>query len=250
MSRWFPKHVVVAPVDEPGSAWPAESAFESFERALDEHALTAGTRITVVVGGDAMRLRIIPWRNELANDAERRAFAAHCFQDAYGDAARDWSVRLDAPRYGRATLAAAIDALLPDRLEAAARARRLRVVGIRPALMQAFNYRRREIGRDLCWFVWMERHWTTAFLVSPQAPLHVKRLPAPHADLSTVLAREWFGLGMDGPPCPAYVDRSPAASSHGPVSEQADARAQTSWPLVYLPLDGRTATPPPSVATS
>lgn len=235
MSRWFPDSVVLRLGDAPRSlvtsaAAPASGSGESplaaggpggvqklesmlsvFERELDERALKRGTRLTCVVAGDAVRYRIVPWNDELASPAQRQVFAEHCFNEAYGDAARDWTVRHHTAGYAAAALGCALDTALLDRLHALAQARRLRLVQVQPSLMHAYNRAHRHFDSGLFWFVCIDVHWTTLLLMSPTQPLQVKVLPTPGIDLARALDREWFALGMEVPRCPVHVCRSGAA---------------------------------------
>ena len=231
MSRWFPDGLLLRLGDDTRPA-TLESMLASFETELDRRAARPGTRLTCLVGGGAVRYRVVPWREALSSPSERQAFAAHCFQEAYGDGARGWNVRQHTTRYGRATLASAIDGALLDRLEALALARRLRLVSVQPSLMHAFNVRRHGIGRGLFWFVWIEAHWITALLVTALEPLHVKQLPSSHADAASLLAREWFALGMEATPCPAYMARAALATPAAP--SQVDPATRLQWPLIEL----------------
>lgn len=183
----------------------------AFEHELDARALKPGTRVTCVVAGDGVRYRIVPWSDELAGTAQRQVLAEHCFNEAYGDAARAWSVRLHTRRHGAAALACALDTLLLDRLAALVRARRLELVSVQPSLMHAWNRRSWRIAAGPFWFVCIEANATTLLLMSPTEPLHVKLLPASGIGLGPTLDREWFALGRDGPRCQVHVVRSDAA---------------------------------------
>ncbi|MES2099749.1 MAG: hypothetical protein V4569_08025 [Pseudomonadota bacterium] len=220
MSRWFPERVVLRVGDRPpagvGTATPAaprlESMLAAFERELDARALKPGTRLTCVVAGDGVRYRIVPWSDELAGQAQRQALVEQCFHEAYGDAARAWTVRLHTRRHGAAALACALDTLLLDRLAALARTRRLELVSVQPSLMHAWNQVPRRTAPGLFWFVCIEAHATTLLLMSPTEPLHVKLLPASGIELARTLDREWFALGQEGPHCPLHVVRSEASA--------------------------------------
>lgn len=232
MSRWWPERLVAAPADVADAARSVASVLASFEIELDTLQPRRGARLDCIVGGEAVRLRVVPWNNALTSTADRRVLASQCFVEACGDEAANWVVREGATRYGEATLAAAIDPELVAGLGAMARARGLRLASIQPSLMHAFNARRNAIGTGLTWFVWVERHVTTALLSSPRAPRIVKRYAVPHAALATLLAREWFSLGIEEPPCPAFVDRSPNAVWQPPAAAPA---ADSAFAIVELP---------------
>lgn len=221
MSRWWAESVVVAPDDVAGAARSTQVVLASFEAEIAGLRIPAGTRIVAVVAGEAVRLRLVPWSDALTSPHERHVLSSQSFVEAYGEAARGWVVCERAVNFNRATVAAALDGALLEGLEALASKNRLHLVSVQPAFTRAFDARRRRLQADPAWFVWMERHVTTALLVSARAPVHLRRYAAPHADLATLLAREWFTLGRDDAPCPAYVDRAGNALAAEPMTQPA-----------------------------
>ncbi len=220
MSRWFPDHLELRFGDAPSSAAsgaPAlagqvvagklDAALIAFERELDALDLPRGTRLTCVLAGEGVRYRVVPWRDDLASPAQRQLLATQCFAEAYGDAARSWTVRQNAGSHGAATLACAVDSTLLDRIDAMTQARGLRLVSVQPSLMHAFNRVRGRIEAELFWFVCIEGPWTTLLLTTGDEPLHVKVLPTASGELSRLLDREWFALGIEAARCPVVVSR-------------------------------------------
>ena len=199
-------------------------------------ALPPGTRLTCVVAGEGVRHQIVPWRDELSRPAQRQLLAEQCFREAYGEVARDWTVRQHATRYGAATLACAIDTALLDRLDAQSRARRLTLASVQPSLMHAYNLARHRMSPGLHWFVTFDAVSTTLLLQSPTEPLLVKRIPSSALDLAHTLDREWFALGIEVPHCAVYSVRSEAVPL---PSRRSDA---SSWPVVDLTPPGSTST--------
>jgi len=231
VSRWFPEHTVLW-------LWPHKTdvALAAFERELDQRALRRGTRLSCVVAGEGVRYRVVPWNDELASPLQRQVLAMNCFTEAYGDAARGWTLRQQPARHGAATLACALDAALLDRLAALAQARQLKLVSVQPALMHAYNLGRERIDAGLHWFVCIDGPWITLLLMSQGQPLLVKSLSSSNADLGRVLDREWFVLGVETPRCPVYVTRRAlaAGAEHKPFG--------TGWHFVDLPpLPGEAA---------
>ena len=225
MSRWFP---------EPTLLWlrphKAQLSLDSFETELDRLALRRGARLTCVVAGEGVRYRIVPWSDELVSPQQRQVFVRHCFTEAFGEAAHDWTVRAHPARYGAATLACAIDTAVLDRLDALAQARHLSLVSVQPSLTHAHNQLRGRMEASLFWFVWIDGPWTTLLLVSQREPLHVKRVPTGSGELAQLLDREWFLIGTDEPRCPVYVAR--AASADAVTVRTGDAGG---WQLLALP---------------
>jgi hypothetical protein len=222
VSRWFPDRLLLRLVPQAG-----ETPVEAFERQLEALAPSRSTRITCALGGDVVRWRVVPWNDALAKPSQRQALAESCFADAYGEIAKGWDVRLQHGSFGRATLACAVDAGLPDRLDAAARERGLRLVSVQPSLMLAHNGVRKHLVEELFWFVWCEGPWRTLLLMSGREPLQLKQVPASGEALSRCLDREWFALGMEVERCPVYVAQP---------GEQAQPAAEPpgAWSIVHL----------------
>ncbi|OYU00176.1 MAG: hypothetical protein CFE40_02365 [Burkholderiales bacterium PBB1] len=228
MSRWFPEQLakrIPAPLR---ALWPGARATavelrltdtrpEALEQQLDALALAPNTRLTCIVAGEGVRYRIVPWRDELSQPAQRQLLAEQCFSDGGTDidtgahAPRHWTVRQHTARHGAATLAAAIDTSVLDHLTAQARARHCTLSSVQPALMHAYNLARHHIAPGLHGVVVIDAASTTLLLQSPHEPLLVKRTPAPPGDLAAMLEREWFALGLEVERCPVYVVRSDVA---------------------------------------
>jgi hypothetical protein len=206
---------------------------------LDALAPSPNTRLTCIVAGEGVRYRIVPWRDELSRPPQRQLLAEQCFSEAYGEAARGWTVRNHATRYGSATLACAIDTALLDQLAAQSLARRLTLASVQPALMHAYNQARHSMSPGLHWFVLVDAVSTTLLLLSPTEPLLVKRIPSIALDLADTLDREWFALGMEPPRCAVYLVRSGGGAPMPMASRSANA---PSWSFVDLTPSGQIAT--------
>ena len=217
MSRWWPERALVrvgaaaggrAAVGTAPAAARLEALVEGFERDLDARELPARSRLTVVLGGEAVRYRIVSGEAG-AGAAERDATAVQAFAgDHHEDAAR-WRVRVHPARTDKPTLACATDAGLLDRLEAVARSRRLTLASLQPALMQAYNANRRQLP-PAAWFAWLEGAWITLLLTTPDGPQYVRHAIDDRADLSRLAARASFTLGLDGDMPPLHIDCLPS----------------------------------------
>lgn len=245
MSRWFPERPVL---------WvrphKSEPVLASFEQELSQRALPRGTRLTCVVAGEGVRYRVVPWSDEFASPAQRQVFSAHCFTEAYGAAARGWTVRQDSVRHGVATLACALDTSLLDSLAATAQVHELKLVSVQPALTHVYNQVRRRLESGLYWFVWVDGPWVTLLLMSAGEPLLVKSLASSGVGLAGLLEREWFMLGMEAPRCPVYVARSAGGAPDPARAQAGNVPSDKSWRFVELApwLDG-IAPPVAPVAT-
>ena len=253
MSRWFP--------DRLRALWPGgrstavelrltDARPQAIEQQLDALALAPHTRLICIVGGECVRYRIVPWRDELSRPAQRQLLAEQCFSDmgsdTVTDAARPLTVRQHTTRHGAATLAAAIDTSLLDHLAAQALARRCTLLSVQPALMQAYNLARHRIEAGLHGFVAIDATSTTLLLKTPHEPLLVKRMPGPPGDLTRTLEREWFALGLEVERCPVYVVRSNVMLA--PLARD----GASAWAIVDLTPSGpgEPASAPASLATA
>lgn len=178
---------------------------EAIARQLNALALPARTRLRCILAGDGVRYGIVPWRDALSRPVQRQLLAEQCFIDTHGEVARGWTVCQHAARWGVATLACAIDTALLERIDAAAQARRCTVASVQPSLTAAYNQARHGIAPGLHWFVEVDARWTTLLLMDGAEALQVKRLRASATDLTALLLREWFALGMAPPLCPVVV---------------------------------------------
>lgn len=203
MSRWWPERATLWLAPRQG-----EDALACARQALDARAPRQHARITWAIGGALARHRIVPWSDALAGAAQRQGLAKSCFIEAYGEAARGWTVREHGVRHGASSLACGIDAALLVGLAALAHERRLRLVSVQPSLMYAHNLLCPELAGNRYWFVWEEAGLATLVLLARGEPLHLKTLPLATVQLASLLDREWFLGGIEGPRCPAYLVRA------------------------------------------
>ena len=214
----------------------------ALQAALDALALPRGSRLGCTVGGGAARYRIVPWVDALASTAQRQLLAQQCFVDAFGEAARAWTVRQHSTRYGAATLACAIDTALLSRLAALNGERGLKLLSVQPSLMRDFNAAHRQRPNGMFWLVQLEPACSTLLLMSPTEPLHIKRLPSAGGDLALALDREWFALGIDAPRCPVLVAQSaamysvPSLAAHPVMAAPGVQGPAPGWQFIRLPV--------------
>jgi hypothetical protein len=204
VSRWRPEllRLRLAPpartADQPALDRGERLALtlSAFERQLDSQRLAPRTRLQGIVGGELARYAVVPWNDGLHGAQRRQQFAAHCLTETYGEPARDWTVRVDEPRYGQPALACALDSSLLDGLMALVTARRLVLASLQPALMDAFNAARSRVDGRSCWFALIEPASITLLLIQDAAPTLVRRIASEGVDLARAVARESFALGL------------------------------------------------------
>jgi hypothetical protein len=224
VSRWFPERVTLhvsanlsmaaVPAGETLRQHGIGLAVATFERNLEEARLPRRSRVSCVLGGELVRYCIVPWNPSAMSANARRAFAAHCFKEVYGDSVSGWTVQLDEPRFGEPVLACAVDSALVDRLAALLHGRRLMLQSIQPSLAHACRAARSDLAHATFWCVVQEPRAMTLLLVSQHRPVLVKVLAARPHDLGHVLAREWLALGLDAARCPTVVVAPEISSTH------------------------------------
>lgn len=189
-------HHAAARVDAALAAWSA---------VLDTAAPPPRRRVMCVLRDDLVRFRVVAWNEHLHSPAARQALARQYFVEAFGEAARGWDVQIDAARYGRASLACAIDTRLLSGLGTELSARGLRPAGVQPALVWAFNHERRQLPSRSAWFVLPHDAGQTLLLVQGDEPVHVKQhagMAMAPGGLAALIERESFALGLEGTPPP------------------------------------------------
>ncbi len=143
------------------SGAPWAGALAALDGLLGELPATGGTA-SVVLSNLFVRYVDVPWTPGIFTDKDRLALATDCFRAVHGEAADSWRVILDAPRFGRGNLAAAVDGALIDGLRATLGNRRLRLVSLRPHLAAAFDLWRAQLQADDGGFVVVEPGCVTA----------------------------------------------------------------------------------------
>lgn len=239
MSRWWPEplRLLLAPGPADGlatatSSGRGETALAAWRLALTEAAPQRGRRVACTVRDDLLRYRVVPWRPLLTDPKARQAWARQCFIEAYGEAARPWFVQVDRPRFGRASLACAIEPGLLAGVQAELTARGLRSAGVWPQLMLAFNQHRQALPAAGGWFVLLHDAGLSLLLLRDGEVQHVKQMAGLVQTLSQTLKqtleRESFALGLEpGPTAPVVADMRQLAArlATQPASQPASPEA-------------------------
>lgn len=138
---------------------PWQPACEALTTLVDD-TIRRPLRIEIQLSDRFVRYQVLAWQPGLATRAEWRAYAEHGFAAIYGEAARQWQLRIELVPPGNPSLACAIDGTLVSTLRTLAADRGSRLVGLRPRFVSLFS--RRNIqprGHDQVWFgVAEERH--------------------------------------------------------------------------------------------
>lgn len=123
-------------------AWQA--ALEALEAPL---AAVARRRqaAAVVLSNHFLRYAVLPWQAELTRPVEVEQLARARFEQVYGAAAAQWTVRAGDGRWGEAHVACAVDGALVAGLRERLDAHGVRLASLQPLLMAAYNDVRRRL---------------------------------------------------------------------------------------------------------
>jgi hypothetical protein len=89
-------------------------------------------QITVKLSHEFIRFAVVPWSGEILSSPERIIQARHRLRRVYGAASDAWTLSVEASRFGRSSLAAAMDTEFLRTLEESAQSRRIRLKVIEP----------------------------------------------------------------------------------------------------------------------
>lgn len=140
--------------DEPSSS-PWKGALRALEKALPIHA-GHPAHVSAILSSRLVRHVLVPWSDALSDADEETAFARHCFDRVYGEAAAQWELRLSPDRDGAPMLASAVDAGLLCALRETFDAAEVRLDSIQPNLMAVCNDYRRPLRNRGAWLALVE----------------------------------------------------------------------------------------------
>lgn len=229
-------------VAEAPSAGTRQGALDALADVLSRAAAPGG-ELTVVLSGQYVRYVLVPWRAEVGTPSELAGFAAICCESTFGSEPGGRTVRTARERAPSARIAAAVDNVLLEGLQAVVDGSSLRLASVQPYLTAAFDgLRRRLPARDFmfllaeparsCLLVASDGRWRSVRSVA-----HGNR-PQAMADL---LEREaqLTGLADEGMP-PVFVH----APGHDALQLPACHGITPQW-LAWntRPVDGATSDP-------
>lgn len=173
---------------------PWRGALQALATALPAQAGRAA-RARVILSNRLVRYVLVPWSDALGDAGEEAAFARHCFERLYGEAAAQWELRVSDERDGLPRLASAVDAALPGALRDVFAAAGVRLDSIQPSLMAVYNdYRRRLRGRH-AWLALLEPGSVSLALLQQGRWVRVRSMrigPGWRVELAQILEREAY----------------------------------------------------------
>ena len=122
---------------------PWQAALDALEPPLAELG-ARGEAVAVVLSNHFVRYLVLPWQAELGSAAEVHAWARLRFEQTYGAAAAEWTIRSCDGGYGKARVACAVDRGLVEQLSERLAGTGLRLASLQPLLMAAYNDAQRE----------------------------------------------------------------------------------------------------------
>jgi predicted secreted protein len=162
-------------------------------------------RLRVILSHHFVRYALLPWNAALRSEEAWRAYAGHRLAAIYGAPAGAWALRVAATAPRGARIACATEQALIDALQAALRARGVRLDSVQPHLMSAYNRERRRLRGASRWLVVEEAGRLALALIERGAwrALRSRRVDAQWREaLPALLARETALLGLDAAPPP------------------------------------------------
>lgn len=178
-------------------AAPWRGAVQALETALPAHA---GARARVILASRLVRYVLVPWSDALSDADEEAAFARHCFERVYGEAAAQWELRVSDERDGAPKLASAVDAALPGALREAFGAAGVRLDSIQPNLMAVFNDHRRSLRGRHAWLALLEPGNLCLALLQQGRWARIRSMrigPGWRVELAQILEREAYLAGPE-----------------------------------------------------
>lgn len=177
---------------------PWQAALDALDGLLGEFS-ARGEAVTVVLSNHWVRYLVLPWHAELTGADELAQFARVRFEQTYGAAAADWTIRSGDGGYGAPHVACAIDTALVTELQRRLTAHGLRLRSLQPLLMAACNGQRRALGGERSAFAVIEPGRICLSLLGQGRWLEVSNRRA-GADLPEAVERELATLDADAVP--------------------------------------------------
>jgi len=135
---------------------PWGNALMTLDTALSELAQKPACA-HVVLSNHFMRYTMVPWSENLSNDAEELAYAKHCFIRAYGADAETWELLMNHDIAGTAQLACAVDRELLKTLRALFARVNVKLKSVQPHLMTAYNNCHASLKNNDAWLALFEQ---------------------------------------------------------------------------------------------
>lgn len=180
-------------------------------RALDTHLpVYAGRKFsaTVILSNHFVRYVLVPWSDNLDDEAEQLDYARHCFGEVYGDTVAHWDIRLSPGEDGDVQLASAVDSRLLTALRHILSRYDIALESVQPHLMAAWNAAYPRIRRHNAWLALVEPGRLCLGLLRKGVWQCMRSLRIDDAwqiEMPKILQREACLLGLEETPREALV---------------------------------------------
>lgn len=156
--------------------------------------------VTILLSSGIARYLSFPKHPDIRQAEELKTLALHHFVQVYGDAANNWSIKLNACKTGE-NIASAVESNLLEGLREIFSINQQRLISIQPALMASFNLHKKELPNTGCgWFVFSENGYLTFALIGDGQWRYVQTRRGTSIDLLQWLERENLS-GRSDMPC-------------------------------------------------
>lgn len=197
---------------------PAAAALDGFlaERTGQSHA------IQIALAGQFVRWQLLPWQADIVRADEFAAYAALCFYEIFGDAAKFWHFQSTVQPPGAAIPVCAIDMALLDALQDICQRHGHKLVSVSPCFANAFDHWRNTFREETAWFGLLEQDVVSLGLLHQRtwAGLRTQRLPEENWQeiITGMMAQSVIASGFGQTVAPLYLagrnrDGNPPAAS-------------------------------------
>lgn len=147
----------VQPRDEIKSGIPVWQQTKSqLEGLLASMQIESNATLCITLASDLVRYLALPAQPIYMNHKEKLAYAAASYREVYGETVSHWEIKLQNTPAHQTTIAVAIDKDFLEALNQVAIKYKLKLVGVQPYLMSAFNSLSKQIGKTSGYLVIVE----------------------------------------------------------------------------------------------
>lgn len=166
----------------------------------------------IIISSHFVRYSIVTWNAELTNALEKEAYLRHCFAIAYGDASKEWDLRVSAGGIGLPSLASGISKSLLKAIQIELTRASLLTDAIHPNLMLATNETRAYLGKEKrgqsLWFVSLEPSRLCLTLIEKGKWTVIKNIAVEtniNEQITALIQRESILAGIDTTNWPVII---------------------------------------------
>ncbi len=145
------QHIAITPNAGVGDSLDAEPAWLQATRTLENvlalMQIKPKTTIQIIVANDFVRHLILPQQPISMRPAEQHAYAMATYREVYGAVAEAWHIKLHNAAPNQATLVAAMDESLLEKLKQISLKHQLKLASVQPYLMSAYNGLSKQVGK-------------------------------------------------------------------------------------------------------